>query len=171
MFLQNVGGMNSVVALPLQLWTILIVGVAIILTVRTSAKHATELFLLWFLTYFLMYKHVWEHQYVMLLPVFVILYWLIEQRGDRSSVSRRVFWWTFAVIAAPTLFIALDRATGFVDPEFSWSFAESLLYHFPKPVAVLTLYGTLAVWLWRFGKTPYREKVMSQPAISEAESP
>ncbi|MBI4549140.1 MAG: DUF2029 domain-containing protein [Ignavibacteriae bacterium] len=151
-FAQNIGIMNEMIRIVLLIWTIVILSYSLLLTVRTSATYINELFLLWILTYFLTYKHVWEHQYVMLLPVFVLLFLRMCMQDGFSVPFKKVFWWTFAIIALPTPFIFIDKTQVLVDPEFYWTTAESLAFHLGKPLAVLILYSTLCVSLWKYGK-------------------
>jgi hypothetical protein len=54
---------------------------------------------LWLTTYFLVYHHVWEHHYVMLLPVFSYLYW---RTGSRAVLV------LFGCIALWTPYILVD---------------------------------------------------------------
>jgi hypothetical protein len=92
---------------------------------------------LWLTTYFLLYKDVWEHHYVFLLPVLSVLY---------ARTSARWLWLAFAAVALPTPFALLDVQPGqhgAIDPERTWSLATSLLYRVPKLAAVVVL------WAWQ----------------------
>jgi hypothetical protein len=135
------------VATPLAVWTVAVLVATAWITFLASARRATELFVLWLLAYFLLYKHVWEHQYVMLLPAFVLAF-RSTTRDDGVRLRRGVLWTAFAVCALPTAFVAIDHA-GPQDPEWVWSTGEALLFHAPKPLAVLALYVALAVALVR----------------------
>jgi hypothetical protein len=139
--------MTEAVRGPLAAWTALVVGASLAITWRASVRHATELFLLWLLAYFLIYKHVWEHQYVMLLPVFVLAFHSATRR-DGVRVPRALLLATFAVCALPTAFVWIDRPGG-VDPEWAWTTREALLFHAPKPLAALALYAALAAAILR----------------------
>ena len=164
-FPQNIGMMNAEIHTALLIWTIVVFGFSLLLTVRTSKKYVNELFLLWILTYFLTYMHVWEHQYVMLLPVFVLLLWRMTLRDNFFILVKKVFWWTFAVIALPTPFVFIDKTQVLVDPEFYWSTAESLAFHIGKPVAVFVLYTALGVSLWKYGREQSKQKESSEPML------
>ena len=85
---------------------------------------------------FLVYKDVWEHHYVFLLPILVALY----ARFDSKQLL-----WLYAALALPTLFVFFDVTPGIygaIDPERSWSLGISLLYRSSK------LVPTLVLWFW-----------------------
>jgi hypothetical protein len=144
---QRVPQMDQLMEIPILLWTTLVVGTGLFVTLRSKRPPGPEFFLLWLLAYFLFYKHVWEHQYVMLLPVFVLLYWRMTKR--ELKIPPAIFWTTYAVIALPTVFVFIDRSPVLFDPELSWNAWESLAFHLPKPLAVLVLFGTLSAILLR----------------------
>jgi hypothetical protein len=95
-----------------------------------------RLLCLWLTTYFLLYKDVWEHHYVFLLPVLIALY-------VRTPSPKLLY--IFIFLALPTPFFLFDvqpGAYGPIDPERHWSLPISLLYRSFK------LIPTLALWLW-----------------------
>jgi hypothetical protein len=55
-------------------WVIAVVVAGLAITFTGSRRDPVLATCLWFSTYFVVYHHVWEHHYVMLLPVFVMLY-------------------------------------------------------------------------------------------------
>ena len=146
-FALRLDQMNDMLAVPLALWTILVVGVALVVTARASRDSGMALLLLWILAYFLFYKHVWEHQYVMMMPVFVLLYHQMKKRI--IDISPVLFWMAFYMIALPTAFVFIDHSPVLFDPEIPWRTWESLLFHAPKPAAVLVLFCALCAQLWR----------------------
>ncbi len=146
-FAPRVDHMNDLLFLPIGIWTLLVIGLAVVVTVKAPRDSITGLFLLWLLSYFLFYKHVWEHQYVMLMPVFVLLYQ--QMTLGLLRIPTKLFWTSFAVIALPTVFFFIDVAPVLFDPELPWKTWESLLFHAPKPLAVLMLFSALAVELWQ----------------------
>lgn len=92
---------------------------------------------LWLSVFFLIYKDVWEHHYVFLLPVLVVLYlrrpnpWLLAG---------------FALVALPTPLFLLDvypGTKGAIDPERAWSLWTSLSYRSTK------LIPAIGLWLWQ----------------------
>lgn len=149
---QRVPQMDQLMEVPILLWTILIVGTALYVTFKSQRPVAPEFHLLWLLAYFLFYKHVWEHQYVMLLPLFVLLYWRMTVGG--LDLSPTIFWSVFTVLALPTAFVFLDRSPVLFDPELSWNLEESLIFHVPKPLAVLVLFVHLSLVLLKPSPRP-----------------
>ena len=94
------------------------------------------LYSLWLTTYFLLYKDVWEHHYVFLLPVLVVL--------QLSSFSPKLLF-IFFFLAIPTPYILFDVSPGIegnIDPERLWHPLVSLFYRGFKLVPVF------ALWLW-----------------------
>lgn len=153
---QRVPQMDQLMETPLLIWTILVVGAALLITFKSKKAFIPELYLLWILAYFLFYKHVWEHHYVMLLPVFVILYYRMTTGG--LSLSKPVFWSSYAVIALPTLFVFFDRSPVLFDPELSWEAWKSFAFHIPKPLAVLVLFVHLGRSLLQPSPSPSTQK-------------
>ncbi|GJQ21612.1 MAG: hypothetical protein HBSIN02_19670 [Bacteroidia bacterium] len=139
---QRVPQMDQLMEVPILMWTMLIIGTALYVTFKSQRPEGPEFYLLWLLAYVLFYKHVWEHQYVMLLPVFALLYWRMTRGG--LNLSPVIFWSVFAVVALPTVFVFLDRAQVLFDPELSWNIWESVAFHAPKPLAVLVLFAHLS---------------------------
>jgi hypothetical protein len=133
-------------------WTLLVYGACLVLTIRARRAYALELMMLWILSHFLTYKHVWEHHYVMALPAFVLLYRQAVMRESPVRVPPALLAVVFAVIALPTPFVLIDRAQVVIDPEFDWTTLQSLLFHAGKPLAALALFVALAIALWRHGK-------------------
>jgi hypothetical protein len=108
---------------------------------------------LWMTTYFLIYHHVWEHHYVMLLPVLVIL----TMRSQSSLMMRRESWLLWAIyllLALPTPFYGIDpKGQVAVLDAMRWTpirpLWQDLLYHASKAVPALFLYAWLA---WRIAR-------------------
>lgn len=110
---------------------------------------------LWMATYFTIYHHVWEHHYVMLLPVLVALcvrfrsHWL---------------WIIYLLLALPTPYALIDpHGQVAVLDAMRWTpirpLWQDLLYHASKSIPTLLLYGWLCIriahpiWAdWRSGK-------------------
>ena len=95
---------------------------------------------LWMTAYFLVYHHVWEHHYVMLLPVLVVL-----------AIRRESAWlWVlYVLLALPTPFYLIDpHGQVAVVDAMRWTpirpLWQDLLYHATKAVPALLLYGMLA---------------------------
>lgn len=97
---------------------------ALVATYR--GRETLPLLALWVCTFFLVYKDVWEHHYVFLLPVLVGLY--------AHSGSPKLLW-IFAFIALPTPFVLFDIEPGVygpIDPERTWGPAVSIAYRSTK---------------------------------------
>jgi len=141
--------LSAALFVPTMLWVVLIGLVGIYLTLKQDRSVFLELCLLWLITYFLLYKHVWEHQYVMMLPVFVVLLWKWGKDFGGRKLVRVLFWASFVIIALPTPFVFLDKQYVIADPEYYWTTLESLAFHAPKAVAVLALYIGVCILLWK----------------------
>jgi len=119
-------------------WVALVVAVTLWLTLRPVSPDVPMLLCLWTATYFLVYHHVWEHHYVLLLPVYVLLY-----RRTGSA-------WVLALYAL----VAVWTPYRLVDPEglaayhmpMRWEPLESawldVTYHASKALP------TLALWVY-----------------------
>lgn len=110
---------------------------------------------LWMATYFLIYHHVWEHHYVMLLPVLVTL---------SMRLGSRWLWIIYLLLALPTPYALIDPGGQVaVLDAMRWTpirpLWQDLLYHASKAIPALLLYGWLCthiarpVWAdWRSGR-------------------
>lgn len=153
---ERVPEMDELMETPLSIWTLMVIGGTLLITFKSGKPNGPGLYLLWLLAFFLFYKHVWEHHYVMLMPVFVLLYYGIT--SGSLPMSKILFWIVFASLALPTAFVLIDKSPVLFDPELSWEPWKSFLYHIPKPLAVLVLYGDLGRTLLR---TPEKESRLS----------
>jgi hypothetical protein len=101
---------------------------------------------LWMATYFLIYHHVWEHHYVMLLPVLVAL--MVRRESG-------LLWALYLLLALPTPFYLIDPQgrVAMLDA-MRWTpirpLWQDLLYHASKAIPALVLYGWLA---WRIARS------------------
>lgn len=142
----NLSGSDSVQILyPITLPLIfLILGISLILTFFPPKWDVIENLALWISTYFLIYKHVWEHHYMMLLPVLVLLYLQTEGIRNQRSHSRFVLA-IYLLLALPTPFYLFNRPSteSVYDPSMYWTRLEDFLYHLAKPLPVIFLYGYL----------------------------
>jgi hypothetical protein len=105
---------------------------------------------LWMVGYFILYHHVWEHHYVMLLPVLVTL----AIREESPWV-----WLLYLLLALPTPFYLIDpRGQVAVLDAMRWTpirpLWQDLAYHASKAVPALLLYGTLA---WQIARSAVRD--------------
>jgi hypothetical protein len=134
------------------------VAASLFITFRAKRPEPLHLFSLWIVTYFLGFRFIWEHHYMLLVPVFVLLYQ--KHRG----------WWigiAYLLAALPTLlvFFDVDMGPGFTDPDTQWSLGVRLLYHAIKPAAVLILYGFLVRRLMGRGAASETERMRQVNAV------
>ncbi len=106
-------------------------------TFRRRPFDLVESVSLWTMVYFFVFREIWEYHYVLLMPVFVLLY---------MKTRARVLWWIYALAALPTLFVFYDVPTA-RSPEVHWSAFEHILNHGIKVVPLVWLF----VWVaWGF---------------------
>jgi hypothetical protein len=135
-------------------------------TLQHSSTPLLHLYALASAAYLLLYKDVWEHHYVLLLPPLVLL-----------ALRRESPWvWLppFLVSALPTLFALYDvPGLGYnEDPQHYWLPTVSLLHHAWKPVAPLWLAGALGVQAFRLagrhhGDTETRREMRGEVGVGE----
>lgn len=123
------------VNVPLVLFMAVIFMLTFLLTLRKKRIDLLGNISLWTLTFFLIFKDIWEYHYVMLLPIFVGFY--LRTRSKYLLVL-------FILLAAPTPFFIYDIA-GTDNPQFFWSTPLSLFHHSLKAVPTLLLY----IWIVR----------------------
>ncbi|MBN1591812.1 MAG: DUF2029 domain-containing protein [Candidatus Coatesbacteria bacterium] len=102
------------------MWAVIMLSMA--LTFLPKKIRFVDGLSLWMCTYFLAYIRVWEHHYVMMVPVLILLYF-----STKSKFPLAMFVW----LALPTPFFLFGG---------SWSLGESLLHHLFKLVPVALLY-------------------------------
>lgn len=129
-------------ALLQQLWVTLIVVIGIWRTWASKRPDTVLLLGLWTTTYFLIYHHVWEHHYVMLLPVFAVLY-LRTHSPLVLALYALVAIWTPYVLLDPTGMAAYHAP-------MRWTPLEprilDVCYHASKALPTLALWGYI-LWL------------------------
>ncbi len=84
---------------------------------------------LWTMTYFFVFREVWEYHYVLLLPLFVLFH---------ARTRARTLWVIYALAAMPTAFALYDVAGE--NPEASWTAFQHVLNHGFKVVPLLWLF-------------------------------
>ena len=129
---------------------LLFAGLALALTLLDRHPDPVLHISLWMSAFFLVYHHVWEHHYVMLLPILVILY-----------VQNRIRWvWViYLLIALPTPFFPIDpQGQVAVLDAMRWTpirpLWQDLAYHASKALPALALYGALA---WQIARPLVRD--------------
>lgn len=162
---QQLDQLNAALPLPVTAWSLIVLATTLAVTVRSRREDWIELVILWMAAYFLFYKHVWEHHYVMAIPVFVVLFWRRGISPLAHAIPAWVFWTSVVLSALPTAFVFIDKEQVLVDPEYYWSDAESLLFHLPKPLGMLLLFMGLSLALLR-ARSRSDGRTSSEPQMS-----
>ena len=130
-------------------WVGGVLAVCLWLTFRPGMPDVALLLSLWTCAYFLLYHHVWEHHYVLLLPVFVVLY-----LRTRSPLLLALY----ALIAVWTPYILVDpQGIAAYHGPMRWTPLEpriwDIAYHASKavPAVVLWAYVARLVHAWGGG--------------------
>jgi len=123
-------------------WVALVIVAGLVATFASRRWDPVLALCFWFTTYFLVYHHVWEHHYVMLLPVLVALYHRYRHRGVLVAWALVAIWTPYALIdpGGVAAFHAPMRWTP-LDPPL-----VDILYHASKALPTLCLWGAQA-WL------------------------
>lgn len=131
-------------------WVALVLLVALWLTARRPVADPVPLACLWVTSYFLVYHHVWEHHYVLLLPVLVTLY-----RREHSPVVVALWAllavWTPYILVDPAALAAYHMPMRWTPLEPAW---VDVAYHASKALPATGLWA-YAAWL-SAGGTPAR---------------
>jgi hypothetical protein len=117
-------------SLPTAALLLAILLCTIFLTLRRKRIDPLASITLWTLTFFLIFKDIWEYHYVMLIPLFVGYY--LKTRSKYLLVL-------FILIAVPTPFLIFD-VPGSNNPQALWSTPQSLLQHSIKAIPTLLFY-------------------------------
>ena len=116
--------------IPLMILAASIILMTFFITIRQKKVDPLGNISLWTLTFFLIFKDVWEYHYVILIPLFVAYY---LQTRSRFILA------LFIILAVPTPFVFYDIAAS-EDPQAYWSTSLSLLHHSFKAVPTFLLY-------------------------------
>ncbi len=81
-----------------SVWVIAVLGAGLAVTFAGKRKDPVLATCFWFTTYFLVYHHVWEHHYVMLLPVFVMMYHRYRSPWVLIAYGMVALWTPYALI-------------------------------------------------------------------------
>jgi len=120
-----------------RIWVLVVIMMSALATLRAPRDEAPALLCLWLTTYFLTYHDVWEHHYVLALPLCV---WLVHQHGSRWVL---VCWtllaiWTPYILIDPTGRAAVDAAMRWTPLSPPWL---DVIYHSAKALPILALWG------------------------------
>ena len=136
--MQKVNMPNATIRMVLVIWTLIILTISSLTTLLPKKTSFTYLLCIWLCTYFLTYQYVWEHHYVMLLPVFSLLM-LYEPSGIWVAI------WLLCAVPTPYFFFNVESLKM---PQLNWSLSMEFLYHGIKILPVLVLYLLLIIRLW-----------------------
>lgn len=117
-------------SLPTVALLLAILLCTIFLTLRRKRIDPLASITLWTLTFFLLFKDIWEYHYVMLIPLFVGFY--LKTRSKYLLVL-------FVLLAIPTPFFIFD-VPGSNDPQALWTTPQSLLQHSIKAIPTFLFY-------------------------------
>ncbi|MGB3976153.1 MAG: glycosyltransferase 87 family protein [bacterium] len=139
-FLQAANLDHSMIKRILTNWSFVIYTFGIAATFIPRKTNFTLALAMWICVYFLTYQYVWEHHYVMMLPVF--------SAGMLFKNLRKfaVISWLFC--ALPTPYIVLNNPS-LLMPQEKWNLLQSVFYHGTKIIPVLLLFFLLAISLFR----------------------
>ncbi|MBN2053824.1 DUF2029 domain-containing protein [bacterium] len=116
----------------LQVMTLLVLGGSGLVTFLNRESDPIRLLAVWISSFYLAYRYVWEHHYVIILPLLAVL-WLRERRLFILAV--------WLLLAVPTPFALLHRPD-LPMPQVAWTWWQDLAVH-AKVLPVLALWGWL----------------------------
>jgi len=93
---------------------------------------------LWTILFFFVFREVWEYHYVILMPVFVLLY---------ARTRARVLWVIYTLLAAPTFFALYDVPHD--RPEAYWTTFQHVFHHAYMIAPVVWLFVWVAAGYMR----------------------
>jgi hypothetical protein len=125
---------HSLIKLSLTLWSLAVCVLAAAATLLPKKVNFPLMLCMWICVYFLTYQYVWEHHYVLMLPIF--------SAGMLYQPLRKwtVLLWLFC--ASPTPYILLNDSALSM-PQVNWSLLQRALYHGIKIIPVLMLFFKL----------------------------
>ncbi len=93
---------------------------------------------LWTILFFFVFREVWEYHYVILMPIFVLLY---------ARTRSKTLWVIYALLAAPTFFVLYDFPG--IAPEAHWTTFQHIFNHAWKIAPVVWLFVWVAAGRFR----------------------
>lgn len=120
--------------------TLLSVGAVLLALLATffSKADKSALFAIWLCVFFLIFRDIWENQYVMFLPALAILY-------CEELFAMRFFLPIYFILALPSFHYFVREI-----PEQDFSTMQNILYYGPKPFAVFCAFiGLLFISFFR----------------------
>jgi hypothetical protein len=132
---KRLGADTTALRSTLQLLSLAVIAVSGLVTFLNRRSAVIDLMAVWMTTYFLAYQYVWEHHYVMLLPILVLLLLTHDEILPRVCT---------VLLCLPTPFALIDLP-GVNFPQEHWTFFEDVLLHLWKVGPVLVLWGWLVL--------------------------
>ncbi|MBN1297333.1 hypothetical protein JXA80_11180 [bacterium] len=139
--LQRFGLDHASIRTSLTLWSLIIIAIATCATLLPRRIHLPQALAMWICVYFLTYQYVWEHHFVMLLPVWSI--------GFIDPKLRRLTGAAWLVCALPTPYYFWNNPATM--PQMQWTTVQDIGYHALKIVPILLLFIILIVHSFRYG--------------------
>ncbi len=130
---KRAGADPSLILPMLKMLANIFILISIIVTFLNLRYDPLKLLSMWICTYFIAYRYVWEHHYIMMLPVLVLLF---------LHTRDRIVIFTFIFTAIPTPFVFWNDPS-LPMPQVSWSAFQDIFYHSIKIVPVMVLYAWL----------------------------
>ncbi|NLV73937.1 MAG: DUF2029 domain-containing protein [Chloroflexi bacterium] len=123
----------------LMVWSVLVVLISLVCSTCSPNTSSWKNISLWLIVFYLVSPDVWEHHYVLLVPVFI--YWHIHSRSKWVLILyAAIALWTPYRLIDPQGLAAYDMSMRWLPLEPLWLNA---LYHACKAVPVLIIWGTL----------------------------
>jgi hypothetical protein len=120
-------------------WVLAVLAVGALATWRAPQNAVGALVCLWMSAFFLVYHHVWEHHYVLAMPICVWLYDRYRSRWVLACWALLAIWTPYGLID-PTGLAAWHAPMRWMPLEPRWL---DVLYHSSKAAPVL------ALWAWQ----------------------
>lgn len=147
---QDTGLSATDLPIALSIWKYLMIGLAVATTFLPKRINVLRVLAMWICIYFLTYQYVWEHHYVMMLPVYTML----------VASSGRVRWLIPALFhIAPTPYFFFNDPTRSM-PQETWSVFQDLLYYGFRTAPVAIIFFTL---VWSEFRFPEPDHKISDP--------
>ena len=130
-FLQSARYDHSTIRSIMSIWSLGIIGISCLATFLPRRIRFTDSLAMWICVYFLTYQYVWEHHYVMMLPV------ITAGMVDKNLRKWTGLLWIFCAMPTPYLFFNISSQAM---PQLQWAFWKTILYHSTKIIPLLVFF-------------------------------
>ncbi|MBN1880006.1 DUF2029 domain-containing protein [bacterium] len=130
-FLDYEGLEHATIKLILSFCSLMIITGALLSTMIPRKIRFDRALMIWVCIYFLTYKYVWEHHYIMILPVL-----------SAGMVDKRLRYWTLALwlfCALPTPYFWFNNPM-LAMPQLEWNLTKRIFYHSTKIIPLLVFF-------------------------------